>query len=450
MPRAGTKFYVGSELTSPFNVGTVRELDASCTPLVNWGATGIATDDPVWARAMAIDPSGNNPGYVFLLDHAGDRIRRRQNNANLDTMWLTGLALGGNASSASDPAGFTFDNAGEFFFTASPNKIKHYNASQLLQQEFTASDGVSRPSQIAFDEAQTLWVANRDGNNVLRIRTNPANKLVRTKVSGISAPRGIALARDPVSTEPWLYVADQTEVYRFRVYDTVHLDIKVYNEALTSPAGVKTSQVDFERRVRDDAALASDVFKFCGIEVVVDRILFIPDPNADGIGPDGSVISTLTPTLEPDEADTLMTSRSSNAFAINAYYINHYLLKNQTPPPDGFTVNVNGLAYTNDFFTGITNTGVMVAVYANPSLTPGGALMPGSITSTLAHEIGHFLLNNFNNGGPGNLEHKGSNCGTNSDFIMHGTGCPTRKRFDVSNCVDMKTNGDESDFVERF
>ena len=46
----------------------------------------------------------------------------------------------------------------------------------------------------------------------------------------------------------------------------------------------------------------------------------------------------------------------------------------------------------------------MIARYSAPS--SGASLVGGAIDSTLGHEIGHFLLNNFNNG-TGNGEHLG-------------------------------------------
>jgi len=453
LPRNGSKLYTGTETVSANNIGTVRELDTSCSALVNWGGTGTATTDPVYMRAMAIDTSGNNNDYVFVLDHAGDRIRRRQNGVNLDTMFLTGLGLGGTASSASDPAGFAFNNAGEFFFTASPNKVRQYNASKSLIQDFTSTDGISRASQIVFDEAQTLWVANRDANNILRIRTNPADKVVRVKVSGIVAPRGLALDRDPATNDPWLYVADQNEVYRFRVYDTVHFDVKVLNEALTNPnTGVATAQVEFEKRVRRDIDLASAAFKQCGVEVFIDRIIFIADPNAAANGGNGSLLTDGSTSLTTQEATLLGTSRSSNSFAVNLYYVNHFREPNPTPPPTTRTAVLNGFTYTDDAFPAISasQTGFVIARFA--AQTPGGTLGGGAVDSTVGHELGHFLLDMFTDPvGPG--EHHGLGCSSsdpNRFFLMHGTGCTTRWTLTPAECTNIKTNTDESVYVELF
>jgi hypothetical protein len=355
-------------------------------------------------------------------------------------MWLTSLNLGGTVPPASDPAGFTFNNAGHFFFTSATNLIRHYDNTRSPVQNFTAADGVARASQLVFDEAQTLWVANRDANNVLRIRTDPANRLVRTKVSNITAPRGIALDQDPVTADPWVYVADHTEVYRFEVYDTVHLDVKVLNEALVDPnTGARTSTATFEKRVRDHVQFASDVYKKCGIEVVVDRVLFIGDPNANN----GIVLTNQASPLHQNESNLLATARSSNPLAVNVYYINHYLHATTMT-----TLKVNGVSYTNDFVPAIANPGLTVAVFSTTVV--GNPLNTGSVESTLSHELGHFLLDNFNNGGPGNLEHKGNACGADSDRIMHGTGCRTRKRLIPAECANIRTGADGSAHVEEF
>jgi hypothetical protein len=319
------RFNFGNDTWAAANAGTVRELDPAACTFTTWGTSGTGTTDPVDPRALAYDKSGANNGWTFVLDHWGDRIRRKGNGPGLDTMWLTGLGLGGDSAAASRPAGFTFDTAGEFFFTAQ-SKIAHYNTAKTLVQEFTSVDGVNHPAQIETDDDNTLWVANRDGNNVLRIRTDPANRLVRTKLSGITAPRGLALDRDPGTNEPWLYVADAKEVYRFRVYDTIRVDVKVFNETLTSPSGVRTSQAEFERRVRRDIEQMRAVFSQCGIDVVAERILFIPDPN----GGDGSVESNRSSTLTPMEQTVLATQRAADPRVINVYYVNHFLQPNPT------------------------------------------------------------------------------------------------------------------------
>lgn len=441
------KLNFGNDTWSSANGGTIRDLDPASCAITTWGTVGAGATDPVDPRALAYDKSGANNGWTFVLDHWGDRIRRKANGPAVDTTWLTGLGLGGDSPAASKPGGLAFNTSGEFFFTAQSN-IKHYNASKELVQSFTPADGLNHPAQIETDGPQAIWVANRDGNNVLRIRTNPADRLVRVKVSGIGAPRGVALDRDPVSNDPWVYVADQREVYRFRVYDTVHLDVKVLDEARTSPSGVVTSRTEFEARVRRDVATSTAVFGQCGIEVVIDRVLFIPDPN--GTGGQVGTSSSCTGMPTQSEQGVLGASRSSNPLALNVYYIRNFL--------NGIsTVGVNGTAYTNDCWTNLNNQmqgGVLIATYS--SYTVGGPLSGGAIDNTQAHEVGHFLLDNFNNGGPGNLEHYGLGCGATDPKrfrIMHGTGCSERftlTKGTGSECSNIMTNGDESVFIERF
>jgi hypothetical protein len=444
------RFNFGNDTWSSNNAGTVRELDPTACTFTTWGTSGQGGGvDPVDPRALAYDKSGANNGWTFVLDHWGDRIRRKGNGPGLDNMWLTGLGLGGDTAAASRPAGFTFNTSGEFFFTAQ-SAIKHYDAGRNFVQSFTQAEGLNHPAQIETDEDDTLWVANRDGNNVLRIRTDPMNRLVRTKVSGITAPRGVALDRDPSTNDPWLYVADQHEVYRFRVYDTIHLDIKVFNETLISPSGVPTAHTTFEQRVRRDVDVARSIFAQCGIEVVADRIIFITDPN----GGDGSVQSNRSSTLTPQEITVLATDRAPEP-AINVYYIHHFLQPNPTPPPPWHNADLNGRAYTNDSVPTIVHKGLMLARFA--AAPPGGSLMGAARENTLAHELGHFLLDMYVQSGFTG-EHRGPvppmpGCGpTDPDrfYLMHGTGCSTRWTLTPAECTDMRTNGDESAFVELF
>jgi hypothetical protein len=145
----------------------------------------------------------------------------------------------------------------------------------------------------------------------------------------------------------------------------------------------------------------------------------------------------------------LGANRSANAFAINVYYVNHY--REGSP---AHSTNINGETYTNDAFPSIPNTrtGFIVSVYAAP--LAGGTLLTGAIDSTDAHELGHFLLDNYHDMvGPG--EHHGDGlCGAaggpNRFYLMYGTGCTMRRFLDPAECTNIKTNTDESVYVEQF
>ncbi|MEW5806542.1 MAG: hypothetical protein AB1756_04230 [Acidobacteriota bacterium] len=445
------RFMFGNDTWSSSNAGTVRELEPSSCTYTTWGTSGQGSSDPVDPRALAYDKSGANNGWIFLLDHWGDRIRKKANGAGLDTQWLTNLGLGGDSAAASRPAGFTFNTAGEFFFTAQ-SKIKHYSGAKTLIQEFTSADGLNHPAQIETDEDNTLWVANRDGNNILRIRTSPTNRLVRTKLSGITSPRGLALDRDPDTNNPWLYVADEKEVYRFRIYDTVRVDVKVFNETLISPSGIQTSQAEFERRVKRDIEQMRTIFSQCHLDIVVERILFIPDPNVG----DGSVESNRSATLTAQEQTVLATQRATDPLVINIYYIHHFLQPNSTPPPNYINADLNGRAYSNDSIPGLNNQtegGIMIARFS--AMNPGESLSGGAIDNTVAHELGHFLLDQYVQPGYTD-EHRGAGClETDPDrfYLMHGTGC--LQRYSLTNgagseCENMRTSPDGSIFVELF
>jgi hypothetical protein len=217
---------------------------------------------------------------------------------------------------------------------------------------------------------------------------------------------------------------------------------------------VTISQAEFERRVRRDIETARTIMSQCGIDVVLDQILFISHPNGNSGRVQGSATCTALPTLQ--EQTVLAASRSSNPLAINLYYINHFLDANS------MTIARSGLTYTNDCFSALNNQtqgGVMIARFASSTGAPGGSLAGAAIDTTPAHELGHFLLNMFNNGtGDGEERGRDPNCterttpgsDPNEYRLMHGTGCLTRYTLTSAECSDMKTNMDESAFVELF
>lgn len=177
-------------------------------------------------------------------------------------------------------------------------------------------------------------------------------------------------------------------------------------------------------------------------------MLFIPDPNGTGGQVTASTSCAGLPTAS--EQGRLGASRASNPLTLNVYYVRNFL-------QEGQTVGINGTAYSNDCWAGLNNQtqgGVLIARFS--SNTPGGTLIGGAIDKTQAHEVGHFLLNNYNNGGPGNLEYYGGGCAstdTKRFRIMHGTGCSERFSLTTgtgSECSNIMTNGDESVFIERF
>lgn len=432
------KFLYGNDTWDSLNVGSVRELDPAACSYVTWGAAGT-TSDAVDPRALAYDKSGANNGWVFVLDHRGDRIRRKANGAEVDTNWLSKLGLGGDGDAASRPAGFAFNTSGEFFFTAQ-GTIRHYSSTKSLIQSFSAADGLNHPAQIETDGSGALWVANQGADNVLKIRTDPANRLVLTKVEGVTAPRGVALDRDPTTNKPWLYVADATEVYRFPLSEqSVHLDIKIVSDALQGPDGVYTPPDEFEKVVRDQVASARAALAQCGVGVILDGISFIPDPNSSG-GQVPTTGSCQGYPLKPE--DTLLTtSRSARPNAINIYYVRNFTIGNATAPLVGYT-------YTSDCFAEMQNRthgGIIIARYS-PQWT-GGLLAEEAGGTTQAHEITHFLMHDFvNDPGPG--EHHGAGQCTDPDakYLMFRVNCPQAWLLTPNECSAMTTNSEEDGF----
>jgi hypothetical protein len=239
------------------------------------------------------------------------------------------------------------------------------------------------------------------------------------------------------------------------VYDnTIRLDIKVLNETLTGPvSGVKTSQGDFEKRVRGNVDQMRSQLQQCGIDVVIDRIVFIPDPN----GANGVAKTTRTCGQPTSDELNLLTAPSRNNKALNIYYINHWLeLIPMSNPPQYQTSNRIAAAFSNDCFT-INNQTEGGLIYARFGASPpGGPLQGVGSDIVLGHDGVHFYLNNFIQ--PGSVgEHLGPSpmnvgCGNDPDeySLMHGEDCRTNFTLSPAECVNMKTNGDESLLMEGF
>jgi hypothetical protein len=133
------------------------------------------------------------------------------------------------------------------------------------------------------------------------------------------------------------------------------------------------------------------------------------------------------------------------------YYI-HNFVDTGNPP---IIQAVNGFTYTNDYSTDggspIDNLMRSALVMARYSTANGSS---GAIDTTLTHEMGHFLLDNFADQiGPG--EHHGSGfCGAGaplSNFLMYKNGCFNRWTITPDEKTNMRTNTDEGAvFVELF
>jgi len=243
------------------------------------------------------------------------------------------------------------------------------------------------------------------------------------------------------------------------VYDTVHFDVKVLNDVLTRPSGRVDSQAVVEARVRRDVEKAAAVFRQCGVEAVVDRVVFIADPNVASNGATGSVLRDGTTSLTTEENALLGTDRSANDFAVNVYYIHHFTEPNPAAPPPTRTVPLVGFTYSNDYFAGIPNSrnGIIIARFSPPAGAAGGVLSTGATDNTLSHELEHFLLDSYTNPHgsliPGDEHRLTAGClasDPNSFFLMHRTDCLTLWKIEPEECTNMLTNPDESAYVEQF
>lgn len=71
----------------------------------------------------------------------------------------------------------------------------------------------------------------------------------------IPAREGVALDWYQVSNDPWENFADLKEVHRIRVNVKTYGDVKVLEEALTSPSDIVAPMLVFKERVRGDFPL---------------------------------------------------------------------------------------------------------------------------------------------------------------------------------------------------
>ena len=423
--------------THNFNVnnsGIVRTFDPNnCgAGAPNRGTSGTASSDPVDTRDIAYDRSGNNNGFAFVLDYYGDRIRRHQLDGSATT-WLPTLGLGQNNPTASEPGGLTFNTAGEFFFTGQ-STVAHYSAAKSLIYTWNSTNGIGLPGQIDVDDQGHLWIPNKSQGTVMRARTNPATRLLRTKIGALTEPKAVKLDRDPGDNRLYAYVAAKDaggleQVYRFLVGDTVRVHFKVLPNALIDDFGYPTSQAEMRSLIEKQVRHAGFLLKSCGLEVALEGIQFL----STDVGT-GSIIS-INPAageLTPNEREILETARFAEPGVVNVYVVRAVFDTN------GDLYPAAGITYTNDLsrisgspIDNTTHSGI-VMVRQSPD-TIGGPFVAHPSRVTLPHELAHVLLT------LGANEHS-----LLTDHIMYETDLGTGRIFESSECTAMTTNGDES------
>jgi hypothetical protein len=446
--------YVGNSTVSSSNRGSIWKIDAAGTS-TSWGSAGTATSDPVYVRAMAIDPALNNPTGLTVYALDGNNSDHLSNiRAVTATGHYTYLTIG---STIPSPGGLAINSLGHMLYTLS-SSIQEIDSSKSFVFSYGSSLGVSNPAQIDVENASRIWVANKGGNNLLRISTDPADRKALEKVSGLTTPQGVAFDHDPTVdpvtglSKSYVYVAEQTRLSRFRVYDTVWINVVVLNESIAQhtilddlghaiivPATTKAQQ---ETIINKDLARAKEIFKQAGIDLRLrGTIQWIDDPNADASPNDrGIILDFDTPVLTDEETTLFQTSRSTHPLDINVYYV---LGISASQGSQGYLAQKWGETFTNDWITGMNNqtqSGIIVCRYGRD--LSGNYQLRNGRDSALAHELGHFLLD-----ATIDWEHNHS---TDPRNLMCPVSAAREHNLDAEQISNIQNNSDESEFIERF
>lgn len=266
-------------------------------------------------------------------------------------------------------------------------------------------------------QSRKMWVANRGGNNIIKISTDPTNRRYLEKVSGLTSPRGVAFDQDP-TPDPvtglnncYVYVAEQTRFSRFRAYDTVWvhavvLDETIAQHTLTDNAGnvvftlPSITREAMENQIQYDVKRANQVFKQAGIEVRLRDIQWIDDPTTppDPTNQQGIIMHYDAATLTDEESTLLSTARSAySPYDINVYYVAGLGHQTSTTPPDthdeSYLFALWGFTYTDDWIAGMDNLTESGIVLCRAGHKPSGVdYYVRTKDASLAHEIAHFLI----------------------------------------------------------
>ncbi len=459
--------YISNSINQSTNQGTIRRIDTTGA-LFSWGAAG-STTFPVYSYAMAIDPLNNTPASLTVYDLDGDNI---DHPSQIRVVTAGSRSLYQSIGNAiPNPGGLDIDTTGHMFYTADAVTVQEMDISKLSVFSYTGADyNFSFPAQIAMEKGKKrFWVANKGIGEILRVSSDaalppgPSRRKTQVKMSSLTSPRGIAYDADPTIdtntglAKNHLYVAEQTRVQRFRVYDTVWVSVHVMNQTLLSPDGLgrtELTQADMNSRITADFNVAREAWKQAGIELKLRGVDYFDDPNKNSHC--GQISSSCTsnspfpgwvaldngPTVST-EASALFLHRSSNPKDINIYYV---VAMWQLGPSAGIFASLNGITFTNDAVPGLNNdtaSGIIISRYNSYTASPQ-TFAPRKTNSTPGHEIGHFLANNYDAGvllGEHELP--------DTPFLMSRTG------FDAialtSGIINnIQTNSDESSFIDRF
>lgn len=456
---SGGNHYVGNSTSASSNRGTIWKVDSSGTSYT-WGNAGTATTDPVYIRALAVDPTSNNPSTLTVYALDGNNTDHSSNiRAVTTTGHYTYLTIGG---AIPNPGGLAINTSQHMFYTLS-SSIREIDNSQAFVFSYDSSFGINNPAQINVESDTRIWVANKGSNNIIRLSTDSSDRKYLEKISGLSTPQGVAFDHDPAIdpvtglSKSYIYVSEKTQFSRYRIYDTVWISIKVLNETIAEHSIEDTlghtaifpaiSREKQEAVIYNDIAKAKEIFKQAGIDLKVrGSIEWINDPNADE-DPNfrGIIYDYNTPYLTNEETTLFSSSRSSNPLDINIYYV------------FGITASQTGQncldmkwgeTFTNDWISSMDNQTGSAIMICRCGLSRDNEtgdecdLERTGKDGALAHEIAHFLMDSA-----------GGEDLTDPDQIknlMYYIGVATQHDLNADQINNIQTNTDESEFIERF
>lgn len=446
---SGGNHYVGNSTSASSNRGTIWKVDSSGTSYT-WGNAGTATSDPVYVRALAVDPTSNNPSTLTVYALDGNNTDHSSNiRAVTTTGHYTYLTIGG---AIPNPGGLAINSSQHMFFTLS-SSIREIDNSQTYVFSYDSSFGINNPAQIDVESDTRIWIANKGGNNIIRISTDSSDRKYLEKISGLSTPQGVTFDHDPAIdpvtglSKSYIYVSEKTQFSRYRIYDTVWISIKVLNESIGSygsefPAMTKT---DMENFIMKDVEMARAILKQAGIDLKIrDSIQWIDDPNIsiEGHSPGWVSRNSILPGLTTELQNLFQDSRSSNVHDINVYYVLAALDVDLVPPS---MATIFGEAFTNDTIPSLDNeteSGIFITRVGN-TLGDPPQIIRRIHHSILAHEILHFLMDY-----PSNVAEEHNVPDTS--YIMDPYDDPERFTIGTDHISNIQNNTDESAFIERF
>ncbi len=431
------RLYYGNALVNSYNYGTIERTDSTGNEIFYRTCGNSATADLCHVFAIGLDPflTDYGPeGRVYVADGAiGKQKVRIVPQFGAVTDFATGFTFGGA------PRGVVVNvnSASPFFhdvFVADSTTVRQYTDSVpgVLQKTYDSSNSpIVTPGQMAITEetagppaTERLLVADRGRNRIVMI--NPATDRSKTIDVPLESPRGVALDKD-ASGRTFAYVGEPTRIVKFPVYKTVYIAPWIADGAPIS-----------EPLVRQLVMHARTAFEMCGIDLQIrDDVVrkFAPPTNLLDLEINDWTTATCGGFLSrtEDEEDLLDDSRwrSSEPTDLNIYFVRNLTVGDSEPPH-----HTIGETVTADCFPDVSD-GINSGVIISASKVTDLELRPHTIR-TLAHEIGHALIERISWGGDEHRDADGIICVEPN--VMNGTITANSRDFDADQCSNINTD----------